>query len=82
MAPAVSLAINGIPAGSGRGANAYGGPLTALTWLVNHLCARGRGIAAGEVVTTGVVTELSYLKAGDRAVADYGSLGSVEVRLT
>lgn len=77
---AVALAVNGRPAGSGHGANALGGPLTALAWLVNHLCARGRGIVAGEIVTTGLVTEFAYLEAGDRAVADYGTLGTVEVQ--
>ena len=76
----VELSVNGRPAGAGRGANALGGPLTALAWLVSHLCARGRGIAAGEVVTTGLVTEFAYLEAGDRAVADYGVLGTVEVQ--
>ena len=75
----VELSVNGRPAGRGTGANALGGPLRALTWLVNHLSARGRGILAGEVVTTGLVTDFAYLEAGDRAVADYGTLGAVEV---
>ena len=55
-------------------------PLDALTWLANHCADRGDGLAAGEVVTTGVVTELLDLRAGQKAVADFGDLGLVEVR--
>jgi 2-keto-4-pentenoate hydratase len=76
---AVTLRVNGEVAGSGVGGNALGDPLTALAWLVDHRLRRGLGLAAGQVVTTGVVTELVELEAGDEAVADFGPLG--EVRL-
>lgn len=75
----VTLRVNGEPAGSGVGGNALGGPLTALAWLVDHRTRRGLGLEAGQVVTTGVVTEFVELDAGDEAVADFGPLG--EVRL-
>ncbi len=78
-AHAVSLAVNGAPAGDGFGANALGNPLAALAWLANHLSKRGRGLEAGQVVTTGVVTPFVELDAGDRAIADFGSLGTVEL---
>ena len=76
----VSLFVDGERAGSGSGANALGHPLNALTWLANHCADRGDGLAADEVVTTGVVTELLDLQAGQKAVADFGDLGLVEVR--
>ena len=76
---AVTLAVNGAPAGSGVGANALGDPLIALAWLANHLSRRGRGLEAGQVVTTGVVTPFVELEADDSAVADFGSLGEVRV---
>ena len=77
---AVTLAVNGEHVGSGVGANALGDPLIALAWLAEHLSRRGRGLEAGQVVTTGVVTPFVELAAGDSAVADFGALG--EVRLT
>lgn len=76
---AVSLAVNGAPAGDGVGANALGDPRAALAWLANHLSKRGRGLEAGAVVTTGVVTPFVELEAGDSAVADFGPLGQVQL---
>ena len=40
----------------------------------------GRGLSAGAVVTTGLVTDFAMAEAGDSVVADHGSLGRVEVR--
>ncbi len=76
---AVSLTVNGAPAGDGVGANALGDPLAALAWLANHLSKRGHGLEAGAVVTTGVVTPFVELAAGDSAIADFGSFGQVRL---
>ena len=78
----VRLRVDGRQAGEGRGANALGHPLAALTWLANALRARDRGIKAGEIVTTGVVTPFVTLERGSHAEADFGELGSVTVNLT
>lgn len=81
----VRLSINGTSISEGVGANALGGPLTALTWLANKLAtapdriAGSPGLRAGEVVTTGVVTDFKLLDAGDDAIADFGPLGQVRV---
>ena len=69
------------PAGEGTGANALGHPLNALAWLANERARQGKGLKAGEVVSTGVVTPFHYLKAGMRAVADSGALGQVTLDL-
>ena len=76
----VTLRVNGELIGEGTGANALGHPLTALAWLANTLSQRGIGLAAGDLVTTGVVTPFHLLEAGDVAEADFGSLGSVSLR--
>jgi 2-oxo-3-hexenedioate decarboxylase/2-keto-4-pentenoate hydratase len=78
----VELRFNGAPAGHGVGGNTLGGPMNALAWLANHRAARGLGLTAGQVVTTGVVTEFVELAAGDEAVSDFGALGEVRVRFT
>ena len=66
----------------GRGANALGSPLLAMTWLANHLSGRDLGLEAGQIVTTGVVTEFRTLQAGDLAIADYGALGRIQLAVT
>jgi len=78
----VTLAQNGQPVGEGVGGNALGGPLTALTWLVNQQRSLGRTLEAGQLVTTGVVTDFVLAAAGDEMLADYGALGRVELRFT
>lgn len=75
----VELRIDGRLFGTGSGTAALGHPLKALAWLASFLGRRGRGLAAGEVVTTGVVTPFTLLEAGQRASADFQDLGSCRV---
>src|SRR4029078_7126088 len=64
-----------------QGTLASGGvePFAMVAWLANHLAARGRCLEAGTFVTTGSMTGVRWAKPGERAVADLGALGSVEV---
>jgi 2-keto-4-pentenoate hydratase len=71
--------VNGREATRGTGAAVLGSPYRALHWLANALVQRGRGLAAGEWVTTGCCTEVLELAPGDVAEADFGPLGSVRV---
>ncbi len=79
---AVTLRLNGKTIGAGTGANALGGPLTALTWLANELGTRAQGprLKAGDFVSTGVVTDFVLVEAGDEILAEFGELGQVAVR--
>lgn len=63
----------------GAGAAVMGHPLTALAWLANHLSSRGMGLRAGEVVTTGTMTNFHPAPIGAEAVADFGDMGQVRV---
>lgn len=76
------LIINDATVTEGKGADALGHPVTALTWLVNKLCQRGIAIQADQVVTTGVCGKPQPVKAGDRVVCDLGVFGTVGVQLT
>jgi len=49
----VVLSIDGRPAAEAVGGNAAGHPMRLLVWLANHAARQGRGIAAGDIVTTG-----------------------------
>jgi 2-keto-4-pentenoate hydratase len=73
------LLVNGSEVTSGKGSAALGHPLKALAWLANALPEYGLSLKKGDWVTTGVVTNLYYAGAGDRIVADFGSLGEVAV---
>lgn len=75
----VAVSINAAPAGEGVGARALNDPLNVMVWIANHLSARGRGLAKGQCVSTGTCTGLDAVKPGERAVADFGTLGKVEI---
>jgi len=75
----VRLYLNGAPVQEGVAGNALGSSLKALAWLANALAARGPGLKAGDLVTTGTCTPVIEVGAGDTAMADFGSLGQVSV---
>lgn len=76
----VEARVNGQIAGTGLGANALGGAEQVLVWLANDLRDRGRALKAGEIVTTGLITEVFRCATGDEAVASFESLGRVNAR--
>ena len=57
-----------------------GDPRLALTWLVNELSGLGVTLKAGQVVTTGTCTTPIPIGHGDAVHADFGAVGSVDVR--
>lgn len=63
----------------GIGSNVLGDPRLALTWLANELSRLDIALQAGQIVTTGTVTTPLPVVAGDRVLADFGPLGSVEI---
>ena len=74
-----SIHIGGHQVASGVGANVLDDPRSALTWLARTVAAAGTPLRAGQIVTTGTTTVPAAVAAGDRAVADFGALGSVSV---
>lgn len=75
----IDLYMNGVYVKSGVGRAAMGHPLTSLTWMANWLRERGRGLHAGEFVSTGTCTGHFFAAPGDTLVADFGEIGSVTV---
>jgi 2-keto-4-pentenoate hydratase len=65
----------------GKGANVLGDPRVALAWLANELSGLGITLRAGEVVTTGTCLVPLPIEAGVAVTADFGTLGSVSVRI-
>jgi len=73
----LSLYLNDVFLKEGFGRAAMGHPLTSLTWLVNWLGERGRGLAAGEIVSTGTCTGHCFVAPGDEVNLDVEGIGSV-----
>ena len=73
--------INGKAVGEGRGADAMGHPLNALSWIADHLAAHGRGLLRGDVVITGSIITSKNVAAGDLVKFSMPDLGEVELRV-
>ncbi len=66
----------------GEGRALLGDPLTALTWLVNELSSLGTGLRASDWASCGTCMVPLEILPGDLVVADYGTLGRIEIRLS
>jgi 2-keto-4-pentenoate hydratase len=76
------LRFDGRVVAEGTGAAVLGNPLDALVWLANDLSGRGYGLRAGDAVTTGTVASVYFAEPGMTVTAEFGALGTVEVRFT
>jgi len=63
------------------GGNSAGDPRRLLVWLANHASARGLPLRAGDVVTTGSMTDTIFVPSGTIATAQIASLAPVSVTL-
>ncbi len=75
----VEVRRNGDTITTGTGSAALGHPLTVMAWLADELPVYGRALAAGDLVTTGVTTDVFEAGAGDRLEAEFAGLGTVEL---
>ena len=75
------VSVNGVSRYSGIASNALGGPELALTWIANDLIGKGLFLRSGDVVTTGVITEVFNTELGDFVEATYDLIGKVTVQL-
>jgi len=77
----VALSIGGTVRARGASAGALGHPLDGLTWIANELSRRGYGLEAGDIIATGTWTGLHFVREPAAVVADFGSMGLVEVQI-
>ena len=54
-------------------------PASRSPWLANDRAARGDGLKAGQIITTGTCVKPMPIAPGDQVVADFGALGRVRV---
>lgn len=76
-----SLAIDGKEVARAVGGNAAGHPKRLLAWLANHRARRGRGLAAGDIVTTGTHTGIVFAAAGATATVRFPGIGEASLTL-
>jgi 2-keto-4-pentenoate hydratase len=63
------------------GRHGDGHPLRPLYWLANFLAARGEGLRAGQVVTTGSYAGAIEVPLGEPLTVTFGDLGVIAIRL-
>jgi 2-keto-4-pentenoate hydratase len=78
----VRLEVAGEVVVEGRGGNSAGDPRRLLAWMVNHTGVHCGGLKAGQIVTTGSLTGLRFVEAGQQVTADLEGIGRVEVVFT
>jgi 2-keto-4-pentenoate hydratase len=75
----LEVRVEGHTVFQGRGGHPQGDPLIPLVWLANHLSIYGRGLRAGELVTTGSCCGVQRVGAEQTATAHFAGLGSAVV---
>jgi len=63
------------------GRHGDGHPLRPLYWLANFLAARGEGLRAGQVVTTGSYAGALEVPLGEPLTVEFGDLGTIAFEL-
>ena len=66
----------------GGSGNVDGGPLGVVAWLATELNKRGRQLKSGDVVTTGVMTDIYDARSGQSLIATYKGLGTIELNIS
>ena len=74
---AVAVRRNGETVTTGSGAAVLGHPLSVMAWLADELPRHGRALRVGDVVTTGVTTDVFEAASGDHIEADFDGVGTV-----
>lgn len=69
--------VNGEQVGTGVASSLEGGPAGCFAWLLGQAAARGYPLKAGDFVTTGQLSGIHDVVAGDTALIDFGPLGQV-----
>jgi 2-keto-4-pentenoate hydratase len=72
--------IEGERVGRGRAADMPGGPLESLRFLLETCARRGRPLTSGQLISTGAVTGIHDIRAGQAARISFGRLGDIRCR--
>lgn len=73
--------VDGSLVGIGNAAAVPGGPLGAVAWLAGHLATRGRRLAAGDIVSTGMTTGVHPVRPGSTARMNFFGAAALDLRV-
>ena len=74
---AVTTAIEGQVVGTGGANSIPGGPLAGLRFLLTHLAERGRPLRKGQLVSSGAITGVHDILAGQSAIITFEGCGAI-----
>ncbi len=74
----VALSLDGVAAGEGTAAAFTDGPIGSVRFLLENLAARGLAMPPGLLVSTGAITGVHEVFAGQHVRADFGTGHSIE----
>jgi 2-keto-4-pentenoate hydratase len=72
--------IDGVSQGRGGAGDMPGGPIESLRFLLENTARRGRPLKAGQLVSTGAITGVHDIRAGQSSVLSFGRLGEIRCR--
>ncbi|MBE7734080.1 2-keto-4-pentenoate hydratase [Devosia faecipullorum] len=75
-----TVSIDQAAIASGSAGQVPGGPLAALSFLVQQLATRGRSLKRGDWVSTGAMTGVHSVAPGMQAELDFGAHGRIPIR--
>ena len=78
----VTTFIEGAAVGTGFASVLPGGPLAGLRFLLSHLAARGRPLRAGQLVSSGAITGVHDIRAGQHARITFSGCGEILCKAT
>lgn len=77
---AAQTSIDATQVGEGNAAMLPGGPLAALAFLLTHCAARGKPLRKGQWISSGAVTGVHQIEAGQSAELSFGGYGVLRCR--
>lgn len=78
----VTAKVTGADVGEGEAALLPGGPNAAIAFILNHCASRGRPLRKGAWISSGAVTGVHRIEAGQSAEFSFGSLGALRCHAT
>lgn len=78
----VTTMIDGRDVGSGNASVLPGGPIAGLTFLLAHLAARGRPLRRNQLISSGAITGVHDIVAGQASIITFENAGSITCRAT
>lgn len=77
----VALYINGKPIASGNSSNVLDNPANAVASLANMLARDNKKLKAGNIITSGAITDAVSFSQGDIVSAEFTNLGTVSMNV-